>query len=548
MMNMKKLKKIAIVAVLIGIITITSAFKSDFFEVAKQIEIYTTLFKELNLYYIDEVNPAKLTDKAINNMLQSLDPYTRFYDEQSVEEAKINSLGEYSGIGIQTNFYNQKLIIHQVYEGFAADKASIRVGDEIVKIDDTSIKSFTDEQVQSLLKGAAESAVKLDIIRQGKALTFNLKREKIELNPVPHYEMIDEGIGYIPLTKFNTKASYSVKEAFVDLKTKGMQKLILDLRGNPGGLLNEAVDITNLFVPKGEVVVSTKAKLKKWSEVYRTRKEPVDTDIPLVVLIDQESASASEIVAGSLQDMDRAVIIGQRSFGKGLVQRYRNLSYGTKLKLTISKYYTPSGRNIQELDYTNRQGNNIPKFSELAPHEFQTKKGRKVYDGGGIAPDIAVQEQKLNASAKALLNSEALFNFANQYYQQNSTIAAPKDFELTDTEYNNFITFLERDKTIFTTPTEIEFQKALATANKDKLENGISKAYKNLEHQIQQEKIKALNENKAKIKEALTHQILNRYFYKKGEYQYDTHHNTSILKGIEVLNNPKQYNSILTNE
>ena len=373
---MKRMKKAIVIGGLALVSTVFFAFKSDFFEVAKQMEIYTTLFKELNLHYIDEINPANLTEKAINEMLENLDPYTKYYDEQGVEEVKINSSGEYSGIGAESRYYDSKLVIAEVYEGYSAEEVGIKVGDEIIKIDDVFVSDYNSDQISTLLKGVPDSSVNLVIQRQNKELNFIVKREKIIVNPVPHFQMVSPEIGYIAFDKFNNKASSSVKSAFVDLKEQGMNKLILDLRGNPGGLLNEAINITNFFVPKNEVVVSTKAKLKKWSEVYRTKYEPIDIDIPVVVLIDGRSASASEIVAGSLQDLDRAVILGERSFGKGLVQRYRNLTYGTKLKLTISKYYTPSGRNIQELDYTHRDGEDVPKFAKENRNSFQTKNGQ----------------------------------------------------------------------------------------------------------------------------------------------------------------------------
>lgn len=418
-----RMKKSIIIAGVVLLSTGFFAFKSDFFEVAKQMEIYTTLFKELNMYYIDEINPARLTESAINNMLEELDPYTRYYDEQGVEEVKINSSGEYSGIGAESRYYDKKLIIAEVYEGYSAESAGIKVGDQILNIDNVSVGDYDNEQVINLLMGTPGSTVDLLINRNGEKLSFTVTREKILVDPVPHYQMVTPEIGYIAFNRFNNKASSSVKNAFVELKTKGMSKLILDLRGNPGGLLNQAIDITNFFVPKNEVVVSTKAKIKKWSEVYRTKYEPIDLDIPVVVLIDGRSASASEIVAGSLQDLDRAVIVGERSFGKGLVQRYRNLTYGTKLKLTISKYYTPSGRNIQELDYTHRNGEEVPKFSEENRNAFKTKNGRTVYDGGGIQPDVIIEKSTETEATKALMKSDAIFNFANDFYYKNSQIA-----------------------------------------------------------------------------------------------------------------------------
>ena len=544
---MNKLKKILIISSFILLGSVLFAFKTDYFEVAKQMEIYTTLFKELNLYYIDEINPAKLTDTAIKNMLEDLDPYTKFYDEQGVEEVKINSSGEYSGIGAQSKYYNDKLVIVQVYEGYSADEAGIIIGDQIIKIDDVLVEDFKSEQITTLLKGVPESTVKLVIKRQGKILNFVVKREKITINPVPHYQMITNEIGYIAFNKFNNKASKEVKNAFVDLKTQGMTKLVLDLRGNPGGLLNEAINITNFFIPKNEVVVTTKAKLKKWSETYKTKREPIDLDIPLVVLVNGRSASASEIVAGSLQDLDRAVILGERSFGKGLVQRYRNLTYGTKLKLTISKYYTPSGRNIQELDYTHRDGNNIPKFSDVNRHAFKTRNGRIVYDGGGIEPDIKIEKPEVTKTTTALYNSDAIFNFATDYYYKNSSIAKPEDFSFNDSDYQEFLDFVKKN-TDFKTASETKFALAFEISEKENLSQNINDSYQELTLQLEAQKLEELAKNKEEIKEHISDEILNRYYFKKGEYQNHIVNSRSIKEAIRVLKDQDRYNQILKNE
>ena len=542
---MKRIKKIIIVGLFLAIGSSFLAFKTDYFEVAKQMEIYTTLFKELNMYYIDEINPAKLTDNAINKMLDDLDPYTKFYDEQGVEEVKINSSGEYSGIGAQSKYYNNKLVIIEMYEGFSAEKAGLKVGDEIIKIDDVFIEDFNNKQVATLLKGSPNSTVDLVVKRQDKTLEFKVKREKITVDSVPHHQMITDEIGYIAFNRFNSKSSSSVKNAFVDLKTQGMNKLIFDLRGNPGGLLNEAINIVNLFIPKNEVVVTTKAKIKKWSETYKTKKEPIDLEIPIVVLINGKSASASEIVAGSLQDLDRAVILGQRSFGKGLVQRYRNLTYGTKLKLTISKYYTPSGRNIQELDYTNRDGSEIPKFSDSKRNEFKTKNGRIVYDGGGIEPDVKIEIPQRTEATKALYNSDAIFNYASNYYYQNSTIDKPDKFVINDSDYNSFIEYIKSENTNFITLSEKNFEIAFKTSQKENFSNSINGSYQKLIQELKDQKIENLKANKEEIKVHISDEILNRYYFKKGEYQNHIVFNQSINEAIKVLENQEQYNQIL---
>ncbi|MEM9869000.1 MAG: S41 family peptidase, partial [Bacteroidota bacterium] len=385
---MKKIAKKQIIIPLVAILflLVGSGYKSDFFEIAKQIEIFTTLFKELNMNYVDETNPAELMDSAIKNMLDELDPYTRFLNEQDVEAYKINNAGEYSGIGALVRSYESKLLIIEPYEGYAADKAGLKAGDEIIKIGETLVSDF-DDNASELLKGSNGTSVDITFVRQGKTQTATLERGGVEVDAVPYYSMVNDKTGYIVLSKFNRKASEQTKSAMQDLKGQGMERLILDLRGNPGGLLTEAINVTNLFVPKDELIVTTKSKVKKFNQQYKTRKQPEDLDIPLVVLVDGSSASASEIVSGGLQDLDRAVVMGARSFGKGLVQRPLKLTYGTQLKVTISRYYTPSGRCIQSLDYWNRDeaGNAIrnTKFQE-----FTTRNGRKVQDGGGVMPDI----------------------------------------------------------------------------------------------------------------------------------------------------------------
>lgn len=545
---MRRLKKSIVIGSVVLLSTGFFAFTSDFFEVAKQMEIYTTLFKELNMYYIDEINPAQLTESAINNMLEELDPYTRYYDEQGVEEAKINSSGEYSGVGADSRYYDRKLVISEVFEGYSADSAGIKVGDQIVKIDDIRVEDYDNEQVINLLMGVPGSTVDLLINRNGRQMNFSLTREKILVDPVPHYQMVTPEIGYIAFNRFNNKASSSVKNAFVDLKTQGMSKLILDLRGNPGGLLNEAIDITNFFVPKNEVVVSTKAKIKKWSEVYRTKYEPIDLEIPVVVLIDGRSASASEIVAGSLQDLDRAVIVGERSFGKGLVQRYRNLTYGTKLKLTISKYYTPSGRNIQELDYTHRNGQEVPKFSDATRNVFKTKNGRTVYDGGGIQPDVLLDKSVETEATRALMKSDAIFGFANDFYYRNSEIAQPEEYVIGQDEYDSFVAFLMEGKSNFKTKSEIKFEKAFDLSKEEGLDDGIEQSFERLKDELQQQKVEELSKNQDRIKEKLSDEIINRYYYKKGEYKNHIAHSPYIKKAISVLEDEAGYRRILMNE
>ncbi len=542
----KKIKQFSLIALLIAVLTVSVGFKSDFFEIAKQIEIYTTLFKELNMYYIDETNPAKLTENAIDNMLKELDPYTRYYDEQGVEKARINAAGEYGGIGAVTKIINDRLIIIEPYENSPADKAGIKAGDEIIEINDILIDKTSVKDAILLLNGTLDSKVTVQLKRKDKIFKSELTRETIDVDPVPYYQMIDDEVGYISFIKFNAKASTRVKEAFEDLKTQGMKKLVLDIRGNLGGLLNEAVEITNFFVPKNEIVVTTKAKVKKWSDTYKTKREPIDLEIPIVVLIDHYSASASEIVAGSLQDLDRAVIVGERSFGKGLVQRYRKLTYGTQLKLTISKYYTPSGRCIQELDYTHKdKDGNVPKFSDKKVNAFKTKNGRTVYDGGGIEPDIKLKTIERTNATKALVRSDVLFNYAVNYYNNHAAIASPEKFIFSDDDYQEFLNHLSAQSVFFGTDTEIMFKKALKVADTEGYKSNIEQEYKILLDKIRKEKIKELVPNEPEIKERLTNEIVRKYFHKKGEYIHKVNHDLSIIEAVAILKDKNKYQKIL---
>ncbi|MHB1147801.1 MAG: S41 family peptidase [Lutibacter sp.] len=542
---MGKIKK-WIIGVLVGLaLLVTTAFQSDFFEIAKQIDIYTTLFKELNMYYIDEVNPAKLSNKAISSMLESLDPYTRYYDEQGVEDARIAAMGEYGGIGVVTRYKNNNLTIRELLKNSPAEKAGMKPGDKILKINDIEVKDFDEIGVAALLNGLPNTKVNLQIERQTKKMELSVTREKITVNPVPYYTMLANDVGYISFTTFNEKAAYEVKKAFSDLKEQGMKKLIIDVRGNPGGLLNEAVSIANFFIPKDKIVVTTKAKIEKWSDTFKTLLEPIDLEIPVAILINNRSASASEILAGSLQDYDRAVIIGERSFGKGLVQRFLPLSYGTQMKITISKYYTPSGRCIQELDYTNTdEKGNVPKFSE-STQSFKTEKGRTVYGGGGILPDVEIEKPKTTKTTEVLLNSDAFFNYATQYFYENKTISEPSKFKLTDADYVSLKNYLAKNQDAFETKTEAEFKKAMESASAENLNGNVSKGYSELLTAIQSEKMKELDKNKEEILNNLSEEIIKRYYYAEGVYQQKAIFDKVILKAVSILNNEKEYGKII---
>lgn len=543
---MRKFKK-WIIGIFIGSsIALSIGFQSDFFEIAKQIDIYTTLFKELNKYYIDEINPAEITNNAVNHMLSNLDPYTRYYDEQGVEDSRIRSTGDYGGIGAVSRFKDGELTIREILKNSPAEKSGIKPGDKILKVGDILVADFEGEGIAALLNGIPNTNVTLQIERQNKKFDVEVTRKKIEINPVPYYTMIDAETGYISFTQFNDKASSQVKEAFLALKNEGMKKLIIDVRSNPGGLLNEAVKISNFFIEKDKVVVKTKAKIEKWSDTYKTKEEPLDLEIPIAILIDGKSASASEILAGSLQDYDRAVIVGERSFGKGLVQRYLPLSYGTQMKITISKYYTPSGRCIQELDYTNRDNKgNIPKFYDEGRTTYKTAKGRTVFGGGGILPDVEINKPATTESTKTLLNSNAFFNYATNYFYKNNTISEPSKFNLTNADYNLLRNYLSKNQSDFETKTELEFNKAKNKAEDDDLSKNMSSNFTKLIDDIHSEKLKELDKNKHEILEQLTEEIVKRYYYEEGIYKQKVAFDSTILKAITVLNNSTEYHKIL---
>lgn len=543
---MKKIfKKRLLIPVFALTIFITgSAFKSDFFEIAKQIEIFTTLFKELNMNYVDETNPADLMDNAIKNMLNDLDPYTKFYNEQDVEAERIRRTGDYTGVGAKIRTLKDKLVVVEPYKDYPADKAGLKAGDEIIEIDGIKVDGYEDD-ASNLLKGAPNSTLNVTYKRQGKTNTTTLTRSEIEINAVPHFSMINETTGYIVLQKFNAKASMQTEYALKDLKAQGAKSIILDLRNNPGGLLREAINIVNLFVPKGQLVVTTKSKVKKYNKTYYTKNEPVDTEIPVVVLINGRSASASEIVSGALQDLDRAVIVGARSFGKGLVQRPKKLTYGTQLKVTISRYYTPSGRCIQSLDYWNRDENgNAVRIKQENYHEFKTKNGRKVYDGGGVFPDEALETTKNSAITDAILNSQAIFDFATQFYYNNS-IENINKFQLSDSDFNAFKAHLKTSSFEFETETEKALKKALEVSKTENLDDDIKKEYNNLQQHLEQVKIKTVDQNKTQLVNLLTDEIVKRYVYREGLYEYYKINNQEIKTATQILANPNQYNKYL---
>ena len=537
-------KKIVIPVLACAIFFTTTAFKNDFFEIAKQIEIFTTLFKELNMNYVDETNPGDLMDSAIKSMLADLDPYTNFMNEQDVEAARINNTGDYTGIGAKVKTLKDKLIIIEPYKDYPADNAGLKAGDEIIKVGNTLVESYK-ENAGNLLKGASGSSIEVTYKRQGKTQSATIKRAEVEIKAVPHFSLINDKTGYIVLSAFSRKAHAETNYALRDLKAQGAERIILDLRGNPGGLVNEAIKIVNLFVPKGQLVVTTKSKVKKYNKTYYTQNEPIDNEIPLVVLIDGNSASASEIVSGSLQDLDRAVIVGSRSFGKGLVQRPKQLTYGTQVKITISRYFTPSGRCIQALDYWHRdEKGEAVRVKQENYNVFKTKNGRKVFDGGGVYPDVLIGSNKTSPITTAIINNDLIFKYATNYHYKHA-LGDINNLNLTDSDFKDFKGYLKANDFSFETDTEKAFLKAFETAKEEELNDNIKADFNLLISNLNTSKRTVIDENKDYLLEQLTEDIVKQYVYREGLYEYYKIHDSKIKKATEILGNPSIYSGYL---
>lgn len=549
MMMKRKFTKFGFGIITVIVLSISVAYTPDYFEISKQLDIFTNVFKEVNLYYVDETEPGELMDEAIVSMLSSLDPYTNYIPEERVEDYKIQTTGNYGGIGAGIRKTKGKLIITNPYQGFAADKAGLMAGDIILEVDGKSVQGKSTADVSKILKGAPGTEVELVYERQGEKFDLKLEREKVQVKSVPYYGILENGIGYISLDNFTDKATKEVKAAFIDLKENNdLKGIILDLRGNPGGLLNEAVNITNLFLNKGLEVVKTRGKLEEWEKSYKTLNKPEDTEIPIAVLINKGSASASEIVSGTLQDYDRAVVIGKRSFGKGLVQQTRKLSYGSQLKVTIAKYYTPSGRCIQAINYAERaEDGSVVKIPDSLRTKFETINGRPVYDGGGIDPDIAVQRTKLSEAIVALYSKMFIFDYASYYRHTNESIASPKDFHLTEAEYNDFKKWLEDKEFTYQNATEKKLNKLIEEAKKENYYDSLKEEIDALQQKVEKEKGEYLTNYEADIRRLLEEEIVSRYYYSSGRIESSMKRDKDVLKALEVLQDKEQYTEILGN-
>lgn len=540
--------RIGIITGATAILFVIYSFVDKDFKIVKCLDIYYTLFRELNLYYVDEIDPEELVGTSIDAMLESLDPYTVFIPESDLDNYKLITTGQYGGIGAMIRKNGNNIVISELMENYPAHKAGIKPGDVIIEINGINIYGKNTSEISELLKGDPKTSIELVLSRPGetKQLTKQLRRENIVLNNVPYYGMLRNNIGYIKLMNFTSEAHLEVKNALVSLKDQGATALILDLRNNPGGLLIEAIDIANLFVDKGQEIVTTKGRVKQWNYSYKTKASAVNTEIPLTVLVNKNSASASEIVAGSLQDLDRAVIIGQKTFGKGLVQSTRQLSYNTQLKLTTAKYYIPSGRCIQAIDYSHKEGdNNKGNISDSLIKEFKTKNGRKVYDAGGILPDILIKKELVNRIILNLYSRNFIFNFVNEYVAKYNTIDIPSKFTFSESDYKLFINYLKNNNFDYITETEEEFQKLKSVAIKENYWDATKNEFNDLEEKIKHDKIKDLEINKKEIIELLKEEIVGRYYFQKGKIEVSLYGDSYINEAIDVLNNKELYTGIL---
>jgi len=549
---MKKLRstRIIIVLSLLLIVGTSTGFlvtqETRDFRIAKNLDIFFSLFRELNTFYVDEIDPDKLIKAGIDNMLKTLDPYTVYFPESEADEFAIMTTGKYGGIGSMVRSNGEYAVITEVYKGFPADKAGIKPGDILKNVDGTSLKGMTTETVSEKLKGNPGTDINVTIERNGKDIDYPLKREKIVMPPVPYYGMIDSKTGYIRFTNFTQNSYEDVKTALTSLKNENAQQIILDLRGNPGGLLTEAVEIVNLFVDQGSEVVSTKGKVKQFDEDFKTTKQPVDDKIPVAIIINRGSASASEIVAGAMQDLDRGVIIGQRSYGKGLVQITRPLSYNTQLKVTTAKYYIPSGRCIQARDFSHpNEDGSVGIIPDSLISEFKTKNGRIVKDGGGITPDIEILPEPLSQISSELFLRNYIFDFATQYYWAHPDIKSPDQFKFTDKDYDDFNAFLVKRNFSYKTNTEESLNELIANAKKEKYYDVHKDLFIDLEKDVTHNLDQDLKMFRKEITDLIEDEIVSRYFYDSGAIAWTIPKDEQVLKARDILNDKTEYSSIL---
>ena len=549
-MNTKMHRKPFLAAVLITLIAFM-AFNSPgekYFEIAKNLDIFATLYKEVNAYYVDDVNPNNLMKEGIDAMLQSLDPYTNYIPEDDIEDYRTMTTGQYGGIGALIGRSNGRNIIVMPYLGFPAHESGLKIGDQIIKVDGIEVAEKSTSDISKLLKGQANTELELTIDRYGhKApLTITLKREKITIDNVPYYGKVNDEIGYIKLSDFTTGAGKEVKNALEDLKSQGVKKIIFDLRDNPGGLLSEAVNVSNVFIEKGREVVHTKGKVSDWNKSYKALNSPIDAEIPLVVLTSSRSASAAEIVAGVIQDYDRGVLVGEKTFGKGLVQATRPLTYNSQLKITTAKYYIPSGRCIQAIDYSHRnEDGSVGKVPDSLKSVFYTKNGREVTDGGGVDPDLPVDRGNYAPITLSLVAKGLIFDYATIYAHNKPEIENPRKFSLPDSEYEKFVDWLADKDYDYTTKVEKTVEDLIDYAKKEKYYDDIDQQIASLKQKVFHNKEQDLKKFKVEIIDLLEEEIASRYYLREGMIEASFNDDPQILKAIEVLSNQNEYSDLL---
>jgi len=548
---MLKIKKLAIILSITIVGIVGYNFTEDYFEVSKNLDVFATLFRELNIYYVDDTKPGQLMKTGIDAMLSSLDPYTVYYPESDIEEYKFMTTGQYGGIGASVREIDDKVVITEVYEGAPAQKSGVEVGDVIVAVNGIIIDKKNSEDISKFLKGQPGSMVKLSLKHYGNSTPtdFTIKREEIKLKDVPYSGMLNDQVGYIKLTGFTQDAAKEVKEAYTKLKTENKcSSLILDLRGNPGGLLQQAVDIVNLFIDKGQIVATTKGKIKEWDNTLKAVNNPIDTQIPIVVIVDRNSASASEVVSGALQDLDRAVVIGERTYGKGLVQQTRNLVYNSALKVTVAKYYIPSGRCIQALDYSTKDLDGaVLKVPDSLVTAFKTKGGRIVYDGAGIMPDIKIAEETMSHLAFALISKNHIFDYANYYYSKNKNLKLnARTFSLSDSDYQEFISMVKKGDYKYETDSEKELERFKELAQDDKKFEDVEKEYTALLNRLKESKKDDFMKFKDEVKQLLEIEIVSRYNFESGKLEANIKYDKDILNALQLISNDAKIKSILT--
>lgn len=550
---MKKAKKYILVFVLscISVGFLSSKVDDRYFEIAKNLDIFASMFKELNSLYVDEINPNKAIRLSINAMLKDLDPYTNFYPEDDIEDYMTMTTGKYNGIGASVINLNGKRLISMIFEKSSADEVGLKIGDEVIEINGIEIANKTSEDIGRLLNGQRGSAAKIKIRRYGetKLLEFDVKRGVVKTPNVPHSGMINDKTGYILLNEFSASSGNEVKKAFLDLKEEGMTQLILDLRGNPGGLLNMAIEISNFFVPKGSLIVETKGKVAEWNKKYYGKDNPLDLEIPIVVLINSSSASASEIVSGTIQDYDRGVIIGQRSFGKGLVQTTRPLSFNTQMKITTAKYYIPSGRCIQAIDYSNRnEDGSVGKVPDSLKAAFKTTKGRVFFDGGGVQPDVETEKKGSSAIVKALTKEGKIFEYATQYYYKNPNASVKGKFVLEDKDFDDFSSWLSKQKFDYQTEVEKHLKLAEKAADAEEVNKEFEPKFAEIKKLIESQKYAELLRKKEEIKSILESEIVLRYHYTNAAKFMSFEKDIEVQTALALFDDKQKFNKILASD